>query len=334
MLEFRHVEAAARIGMLAGERDVAAACTEALGTLGGLLRSDGALVVALDPFTGAHYPLAVLACPWETAVPMAADFVASPWYRGVVDMPLPPSISTEEGEPAYREGWFYETYVRPAGFRDAMSSALRHRGRYVGMVHLSSERAGAFDTDARRLLASLVPVLGALADTCGRAGESAGPPGQAWAALVAVEGGLVGELPGRERPPFLADDGFRGVLRAFEVSAEERLRVLWLSGGRWYRVVVERHALPGAAAPRPLLVTAHETVPRYGLTARELDVLSRVTLGWTNEAIARDLYLSPRTVHTHVDHILRKTGTASRAQVTALATREALLRPVLTRCVG
>ncbi|KUN99731.1 response regulator transcription factor [Streptomyces caeruleatus] len=56
-------------------------------------------------------------------------------------------------------------------------------------------------------------------------------------------------------------------------------------------------------------------------------MLTRAATGETNRAIAEALFLSPRTVHTHVEHLLRKTGTASRAEVTALAVRDGLLRP-------
>ncbi|AXE90590.1 Transcriptional regulatory protein DegU [Streptomyces sp. Go-475] len=65
----------------------------------------------------------------------------------------------------------------------------------------------------------------------------------------------------------------------------------------------------------------------YGLSPRELEVLTRAATGQTNQAIAQALFLSPRTVHSHVEHLLRKTGCVSRAQATALAVRDGLLRP-------
>ena len=74
----------------------------------------------------------------------------------------------------------------------------------------------------------------------------------------------------------------------------------------------------------------------YRLSPRELEVLTRAALGQTNQAIAQALFLSPRTVHSHIEHLLRKTGAASRAEATALAVRDGLLRPAaddLTRFV-
>ncbi|MFD2284390.1 response regulator transcription factor [Streptomyces lusitanus] len=65
----------------------------------------------------------------------------------------------------------------------------------------------------------------------------------------------------------------------------------------------------------------------YGLSPRELEVLTRAARGQTNQAIAQALFLSPRTVHSHIEHLLRKTGCASRAEATALAVRDGVLRP-------
>lgn len=66
----------------------------------------------------------------------------------------------------------------------------------------------------------------------------------------------------------------------------------------------------------------------YGLSPRELEVLTRAATGETDRAIAQALFLSPRTVHTHVEHLLRNTGAASRAEATALAVRDGLLLPM------
>jgi DNA-binding CsgD family transcriptional regulator len=58
---------------------------------------------------------------------------------------------------------------------------------------------------------------------------------------------------------------------------------------------------------------------RYGLTAREAEVLALVAEGLTNKEIAGRLRLSPRTVEKHLEALLRKTGTRSRTQLLALS---------------
>jgi non-specific serine/threonine protein kinase len=62
-----------------------------------------------------------------------------------------------------------------------------------------------------------------------------------------------------------------------------------------------------------------------GLTRREQEVAALVAGGLTNRQIAAQLYLSVRTVETHVDHILSKLGFHARVQLAVWAHEEGLL---------
>ncbi|TCC54420.1 LuxR family transcriptional regulator [Kribbella pittospori] len=73
--------------------------------------------------------------------------------------------------------------------------------------------------------------------------------------------------------------------------------------------------------PQPLLPSASEPSPFDSLTSREQEVLSYLVAGRTYPEIATALFISEKTVSTHVSHVLRKTGTTSRRQVAALALR-------------
>lgn len=57
------------------------------------------------------------------------------------------------------------------------------------------------------------------------------------------------------------------------------------------------------------------------LTEAEMDVVRLVTAGMTNRQIAERLYLSPRTIQTHVSHIMRKLGIARRSEIAAETSR-------------
>jgi DNA-binding CsgD family transcriptional regulator len=61
------------------------------------------------------------------------------------------------------------------------------------------------------------------------------------------------------------------------------------------------------------------------LTGRELEVLALLCQGLRNAEIAARLFLSVKTVDTHVAAILRKLGVRSRAQATAAAQRDGLV---------
>lgn len=64
---------------------------------------------------------------------------------------------------------------------------------------------------------------------------------------------------------------------------------------------------------------AHSEVPpalrAVGLTSRELDVLRLVEGGLSNRAIFERLFLSPRTVETHLGNLLAKSGVANRQEL-------------------
>ena len=66
--------------------------------------------------------------------------------------------------------------------------------------------------------------------------------------------------------------------------------------------------------------------PNGGLTRREVDVVRLVAVGQTNREIARELFLSPRTVDTHVQNIRMKLGCRSRADAARRATSSASSR--------
>ena len=57
------------------------------------------------------------------------------------------------------------------------------------------------------------------------------------------------------------------------------------------------------------------------LTNREIEVLSYLVANRTNAEIAKELFISEKTVSVHVSNLLRKTGTGSRREVAALARR-------------
>jgi ATP/maltotriose-dependent transcriptional regulator MalT len=68
---------------------------------------------------------------------------------------------------------------------------------------------------------------------------------------------------------------------------------------------------------RPFVLPA--VAVEWGVTRRELDVLCLVAEGWTDREIANTLYISRRTVSTHVSRLLAKLGVCSRRQAVTRA---------------
>jgi DNA-binding CsgD family transcriptional regulator len=99
----------------------------------------------------------------------------------------------------------------------------------------------------------------------------------------------------------------RAALADLEGSGEVRLLHLCRALMRRLGLAVPR------AGPRAGDVPA--ALRKLGVTPRELEVLDLVEHGLTNRQVAAQLYLSPRTVETHVASLLAKTGLPSRADL-------------------
>jgi len=106
--------------------------------------------------------------------------------------------------------------------------------------------------------------------------------------------------------------------------------------GRWLREALDVYESIGldadGARVRKLLRAAGAPVPRrrrdrnvptelaeHGVTARETEGLRLVGDGLSNAAIGERLFLSVRTVETHVSSLLAKLHAESRGQLTALS---------------
>lgn len=61
------------------------------------------------------------------------------------------------------------------------------------------------------------------------------------------------------------------------------------------------------------------------LTQRELQILQLVLEGYTNKAIAAEIYISEKTVEFHLDHIYTKIGARTRLMAVLWALQRGLL---------
>jgi DNA-binding NarL/FixJ family response regulator len=84
-----------------------------------------------------------------------------------------------------------------------------------------------------------------------------------------------------------------------------------------------------ADAPQYLIAVVLLSPPGdlYGLTGRELEILGLLVEGWPNRRIGAALFIAPRTVAAHVEHILPKLGTPTRTLAAVRALRLGLYVP-------
>jgi DNA-binding NarL/FixJ family response regulator len=101
------------------------------------------------------------------------------------------------------------------------------------------------------------------------------------------------------------------------------------------RVVAAGDALLAPAVTRRLIADFARLRPPQrarprdldALTTREVEILSLVAAGLSNQEIADRLVLSNETVKTHVSHVLRKLGLRDRAQAVVAAYETGLVTP-------
>ena len=113
-------------------------------------------------------------------------------------------------------------------------------------------------------------------------------------------------------------EGAVGALRSR--LGEEAFETAWSDG----------RAMPSEQAIEYVLatpVTPEETEAPHpaGLSSREVEVLRLVAGGMTNAEIAKELYISRRTVNRHVGSVYRKIGTSTRPEAARFATDHGLL---------
>jgi len=61
------------------------------------------------------------------------------------------------------------------------------------------------------------------------------------------------------------------------------------------------------------------------LTPREIEILRLVAAGYTNKAIAAEIFISEKTVEFHLDNIYRKLGVRTRLMASVWALQQGLL---------
>ena len=97
-------------------------------------------------------------------------------------------------------------------------------------------------------------------------------------------------------------------------TAEERGAAMSLATAAEYALMLTAPSSPQAPQPGSA-----------NLSAREQELVTLVARGRTDMQIAAQLFISVRTVHTHLDRIRNKTGCRRRADLTRLALQAGLV---------
>lgn len=289
----------------------------ALEALAGLTACDAVSLSAWDAVAGRHRLLGAHGySAAELAPGHAAAFLHDDGYRLARRSRWP----LRRSEVIARD---LERVVVLPRFREGVTACLFTSDlRYTGMLNYSRVDEEPIDDATIHALALVVPTLAQLTDPTAsvRAAAALFEPS---AAVVAVcGGGRVDRLADRPSSPLLAPGGalLRAAADALRGAGVARFLVADRAGEVWRAMAVR--AGDARAGDAMLVGVAPASTE---LTRRELEVLTLLAQGRTNPEIAAALIVSRHTVSTHIEHILRKLGVATRGAAAARAVRDGLL---------
>jgi ATP/maltotriose-dependent transcriptional regulator MalT len=149
-----------------------------------------------------------------------------------------------------------------------------------------------------------------------------------WAAQLWGAAEALREAMGTPIPPVYRADYDRSVAAARTRLGEKAFAAAWAQG----RMMTPEQALTAKAIPPTTMPARSTSTPLMKspplparLTGRELEVLRLVAQGLTNEQMAEDLVISPRTVESHLTSIYSKIGVSSRSAATRYAMQHHLV---------
>ena len=221
----------------------------------------------------------------------------------------------------------------PAGLHEALALALfEPGGRRVGFLALLFGEREPPNATERRRIAAVAPLLAQGIDPLRSATAAGRLVADAFAGVLLLGSGRTTVLPGlRDDSMLRAGSSLIETVRARLLDAETHLSFLWPTAGEpdlgghvratWLAV-----ADPPADPVRGVLLLSPPG-ELHGLTPRELEVLGMMVDGCSNQQIADHLFVAPRTVAAHVEHILTKLGSPSRTHAAVRAQREGLFVP-------
>lgn len=283
---------------------------------------EAAALLAWDRKQMRHRPIASAGYGAETVEQLGDRYVVSEENRLVEVASGPVRI---DDVPRYRESRMYREVLAPAGFQDGMTTRLyRDDGSYAGMLHVSAAHPGTFDHRARDLVAALATVMSRL--TVVQRPPALLPPAPDGALVGVIDHfGAVKSVDGFHLPSATADPRFRAIVDRFLRSSSPAAVGLWPTNQRWASLTLTRVVDQDLHGATLVQETPIDRIP-YGLSNRELDILAGMASGHSNRQLAALRSISVRTVTSHVESILRKMDTGSRATAVVAAAREGLLR--------
>jgi DNA-binding CsgD family transcriptional regulator len=290
-----------------------------------LVRSEAIALVAMDPVSRMHRSLADNGYPVRTMSYVIAGFVHTCPAYAIAREKDTRSLRWRD----YKRDWNLnlpdtytaQQYLMPDGFREGSTMCLRLAdGRYIGAIHMSWSRETHATDERREVTERFQPILLNICDQLRTPQFLADELAPGSYAIAVSPNGFAFHLPNRSPGPHLGEGGELRRLVLEKVKSSRPRRFVWPDeAGRCHQVTIT------PCRGNILLITEDRIPWPYNLSLREIQILHLVTSGASNPDIAEQLFVSPRTVSTHIEHILAKMSCDSRTRLAALAVSEGLL---------
>ncbi|WP_030518076.1 LuxR C-terminal-related transcriptional regulator [Nocardia sp. NRRL WC-3656] len=266
---------------------------------------DHAALSIPDPMTGEHTTYTNFGYSTPTLDLINDAMPAMELYDELRETRLPVLLHDVDGR--RRRGVVFDV-IRRNGFRDGLSHCLYSpHGRYLGLLNLSTYTP---------LDEHTLPLTTLVSDALAAAVDPLRPTNGGAIAIGAGEEALLIDRDGIPRP---LTAGARTDLAAALIGRDRPAAVTVIHGAQVHEVRLD--AVRGGT-----LVRHRPVPPPAGLTLRELEVLELLSRGAANTEIARTLRIGASTVATHVEAILRRTGSSNRTAAAVYATGLGLRR--------
>jgi len=325
----RRMDVLAEVGFRAARGHGAAAGVDTMAALRELVPAEAFELVAFDAASNVHRSLTFDGYKPDNPQVGAVEYARTESFRHVMARRGPARMNEPDSD--FADTPYFRDYIAPGGWRAGLTAPLILRdGRYTGLLHLSARDPDAFDEETSEVIRAVSPVLAHVTDVLHHP-DPLGLP-QGYNALVFDATGPHRPLAGRPQSEAIAaEPGLAGLARAFLASGESHRRGLWRDGtGHWRDLHLVRAGTLLDGAPDCAVLAERPCRIPYGLSPREIDVLTLIARGHSNPEIAARLVLSVRTVTTHIEHIFTKLGCDSRVRAAATALREGLVQVELT----
>jgi len=239
----------------------------------------------------------------------------------MIDSGKPLRMQDVPGDP--RDVRTIEEVLLPAGYAEGLTMCLRTPdGRFTGLLNLSTSSTDQPSDIAREAISSLCGVLALMTDPLQQGKWLSTLVGASTIGVGLDAAGRPVPIPGVTGHELLEPDSLLVRVAGRTAQSQAWGSFIWEQAEQYYKVRV----LPFTAETQALsaVVTLSDTT-LDPLSARELEVLTLATEGLSNVEIGDALCISRRTVSTHVEHILEKLGTPTRAAAAVKAISEGLV---------